>query len=323
MKAATLAEIPRSRKAIVALAAAVLAAGVLQVSALTGPARAADPLLRGDVSPLSVDEGQTAERSGAYQDSNDYVVNLSSSVGEVSKTGESGGDWRWSYTPDDGSADSQDVTITAAREDSGKSSESIQFPLTVNNVAPEAVFNAPGMVKGGGEFAVSLSEASDPSSADTEAGFKYAFDCGSGYSEAGDSSEATCPAGAAQEQTVKGQIFDKDGGSTEYEAVVTVDSVKPTVTPITPKAKAKIKKTNPTIAAFVRDDLTNLSQSNIKLYVNGKQVGGKRYSYNMRSDRLVYKPAKLSRGKKVVRIVATDSVGNAGGKSWAFTILKK
>src|SRR2546425_12442226 len=99
----------------------------------------------------------------------------------------------------------------------------------VNNVAPTAPFNAPVSVNAGSPIALSLTAASDPSSADTAAGFQYAFDCGdgSGYGALGSSNTSSCATSTTGTRTVRGKISDKDGGSTESTATVTVISGAP------------------------------------------------------------------------------------------------
>jgi hypothetical protein len=52
--------------------------------------------------------------------------------------------------------------------------------VTINNVAPTADFSAPTYVIAGEDIDLSLTNPFDPSSADTAAGFEYAFDCGDG-----------------------------------------------------------------------------------------------------------------------------------------------
>ena len=89
----------------------------------------------------------------------------------------------------------------------------------------------------GSPVTVSFSNEFDPSSADTTAGFRYAFDCDGGslagatYGSSGTSASTTCtfPDGPASE-TVTGVIIDKDGGKTESSTEVTVDNVAPSIT---------------------------------------------------------------------------------------------
>jgi hypothetical protein len=67
-----------------------------------------------------------------------------------------------------------------------------------------------------------LTAPSDSSSADTAAGFRYAFDCGLGWTEAGTASTATCATSDTGTLFVRAAIRDKDGGVTEYDATVQV-----------------------------------------------------------------------------------------------------
>lgn len=100
----------------------------------------------------------------------------------------------------------------------------------------------------------------------------------------------------------------------------TVDAIKPTVSGMSPRHASITRDTTPTIKAVVRDNLTNLQKGNIKLYVAGKAIPASKFSYSATTDQLVYNSPKLSKGKKTVRIVATDAAKNVGSKSWYFTI---
>jgi hypothetical protein len=117
--------------------------------------------------------------------------------------------------------------------------------VAVNNVAPTATFNAaPSSVNEGSSFTLSLASPSDPSSADSAAGFSYAFDCGdgSGYSAYGAASSRSCPTSENGTRTVKGKIRDKDGGETEYTKTVTVGNVAPVVNVTSPSYGALYAK---------------------------------------------------------------------------------
>lgn len=138
------------------------------------------------------------------------------------KTGTDSGTWSWSYTPDDGPSDGQVVTITA---DNGTEATT-DFTLEVDNVEPKATFNAPGSVLTGDPIELSLTSPSDPSTADTSAGFDYAFDCGGGYGPFGSDNSVSCPTGSPGNVTVKGKLRDKDGGVSEYTGTVTVGSLR-------------------------------------------------------------------------------------------------
>jgi PKD domain len=128
-------------------------------------------------------------------------------------------------------------------KDSGASAYSAS--VTVDNVAPAATFGAPTSVNEGSGINLSLTTPSDPSSADTAAGFQYAFDCGdgSGYGAYSSSSTQSCPTSDNGTRSVGGKIKDKDGGASEYTATVTVDNVAPTLTSLTPSSYLVLKGT--------------------------------------------------------------------------------
>jgi hypothetical protein len=222
--------------------------GVVVVNVTTNVA----PLVAANNASVTVNEGQTATNTGTWSDANaGDTVTLSASVGAVTKSGtNASGTWSWSFTTTDGPADSQTVTITANDGNGGVATTT--FSLTVSNVAPTATFGNNGPVDEGSPILLSLTSPSDPSSADTTAGFTYAFDCddGSGYGAFGASNSTTCPTTDNGTRTVKGKIKDKDGGQTEYTASVTVSNVAPTATfaatsPINEGSSSTLSLTSP------------------------------------------------------------------------------
>jgi len=94
--------------------------------------------------------------------------------------------------------------------------------VEIVNVAPSGTFEAPASAPAGFAFELALTGVTDPSAADTAAGFEYAFDCGSGYGAFGASASATCPTGAVGTLDVGARVRDKDGGVREYRASVDV-----------------------------------------------------------------------------------------------------
>lgn len=119
--------------------------------------------------------------------------------------------------------------------------EQASFQLIVNNVAPTATFANSGAVNEGSTGSVSFSNQNDPSSVDTAAGFRYAYDfdnngtfeIGDGsYAGSGTATSATIPASYLADgpsaRTVRGRILDKDGGFTDYTTAITVLNVAPT-----------------------------------------------------------------------------------------------
>ena len=104
--------------------------------------------------------------------------------------------------------------------------------VEVLNVAPVATFVAPVSVDEGSPIGLSLTDPLDPSSADTAAGFEYAFDCGdgAGFGAYTTTAAASCATTDSGDRTVGGRIRDKDGGVSEYTAVVVVANVAPVAT---------------------------------------------------------------------------------------------
>ena len=120
---------------------------------------------------VSVDEGDLAANTGTWSDADGDAVTLSASVGTVVDAGS--GTWSWSYQTSDGPDESQTVTVTAA--DAGGQRQTT-FELTVDNVAPTAAFGNNGPVYEDTPATVQFSNQTDPSQADTSAGFHYAYD---------------------------------------------------------------------------------------------------------------------------------------------------
>jgi uncharacterized protein len=104
----------------------------------------------------------------------------------------------------------------------GELSTTSTATVQVVNVAPTATFTASPSVFAGSPIAVALTSPSDPSTADTAAGFTYAFDCGSGTFVAAAGTTASCSTVDTGTPVVRGRITDKDGGSTIYSATVSV-----------------------------------------------------------------------------------------------------
>src|SRR5206468_10420377 len=92
------------------------------------------------------------------------------------------------------------------------------FKVTVSNVAPTATLSNNGPVNEASPATISFSAQLDPSSADTSAGFHYAFDCAGGllsatYATAGTAASTSCTSSAGPStHTVSARILDKDGG---------------------------------------------------------------------------------------------------------------
>lgn len=107
--------------------------------------------------------------------------------------------------------------------------------VTVSNVAPTATLANDGPVDEGSPVTVSFSDAVDPSSVDTAAGFHYAFACDNGdlsestYANSGAASSQVCNVTDDGNFSVRARIIDKDGGFNEYTTTVEAVNVDPLV----------------------------------------------------------------------------------------------
>jgi hypothetical protein len=126
------------------------------------------------------------------------------------------------------------VTATATLVGTGDTAATTRTLMVIAaNVPPTATLGNTGPIAEGDSVTVSFSDPSDPSSADTAAGFHYSFalapgDLAGSYATAGTASSASFTFADNGSYTVYGRVFDKDGGSTDYTTVVTVNDVAPT-----------------------------------------------------------------------------------------------
>jgi hypothetical protein len=145
----------------------------------------------------------------------------------------SGGAWTWSLGTVDGPSETQ-VTLTA---NDGISPPLVRtFQLVVTNVPPSAALVASRTNTGlhAADVTLELTGATDPSGADTAAGFRHSFDFNNdGTWDSGDgtyagglaSVSATVPPqhlAPGGLRTFKARITDKDGGSSDRTVVVDV-----------------------------------------------------------------------------------------------------
>jgi predicted extracellular nuclease len=177
--------------------------------------------------PYSVQEGGTVQLSATGNDPEGDTLTFTWDLddnGTFETTGQT-------VTFSAANLDGPSTQTVAVRVSDGATSATDQASVAITNVAPTATFSAPATTLAGFPFTIALTGASDPSAADTTAGFTYSFDCGdgSGYGAFGSASSASCATADTTTRTVAGKIRDKDGGVTEYQAtvrvVVTFDSL--------------------------------------------------------------------------------------------------
>ncbi len=141
--------------------------------------------------------------------------------------------------------------------------------VTVNNVAPTGTLSNNGPMDEGSPATISFSDQFDPSSADTTAGFHYAFSCTNGdlsgatYAGSGASDSTNCTFNDNGTYTVKGRIIDKDGGYTEYTTDVTVINVAPTITSVVPWAAASCGSDNTITVNFTDPGTTDIWSASV------------------------------------------------------------
>ncbi len=176
----------------------------------------------------SGDEGSQLTTNGVFadQDSSDTLT-ISKVSGEGTVTpGATRGTWSWAHTPTD--QGSGTVVVQVSDGKGGQTTDS--FDWSASNAAPTATLSSPD-VDEGSNISVSLTSPSDPSSADTTAGFKYAFDCdttdNTGYGSFGSTSSTTCSTTDNGTRSVGAKIQDKDGGVSTYTDAVAISNVPP------------------------------------------------------------------------------------------------
>jgi hypothetical protein len=210
--------------------------------------------------PLSVNESSTTEHTYSYTISDPGTDTVSSVLtscgtngtkvtGSASNTDTSGS---FKCTFDDGNKQS-DVSAKATDSDSAAGNEATQS-VNIANVAPTATKSFESPVDEGSSFNLALTDPSDPSSADTTAGFTYAFDCGNGYSTFSSSSSTSCSTNDSGTRNVGAKIRDKDlTPVSTYTGTVTVNNVPPTITNITASAQNVLADKNVTFTGTATD----------------------------------------------------------------------
>ena len=143
-------------------------------------------------------------------------------------------------------ADQGTYTVTVTVMDNNGGSDSHTFQAIVAPVNPTATLSNNGPVTEGAPGAtVTFTNQFDPSSADTAAGFHYAYDINNdGTFDVGDGTYAGSVTSASQnvpanllaegpsDHTVAARIIDKDGQFTDYTTTIHVENAAPTLTNI-------------------------------------------------------------------------------------------
>ncbi len=134
-------------------------------------------------------------------------------------------------------ADDGTLTVGGRIRDKNGGVSEYTDTVSVTNVAPTAnsFVVSPAVVNEGQSISLELTAPfNDPSTTDTSAGFRFAFDCGSGtFGPISSTSSRVCPMTDAGNLTVRGRIYDKEDAFTEYSGSATVNNVPPSITSVT------------------------------------------------------------------------------------------
>jgi Bacterial Ig-like domain (group 3)/PKD domain len=185
------------------------------------------PPMTADSLYVTVDEGQIASNTGSWNwELGQGIPSVSASVGSVTQSGgTSSGTWSWSFATTDGPAQSQLVPVNLAYSDGA--TVSALFLLTVTNVAPGVSING-APTSSPENTAISLtSTVTDPSTADTAAGFTYAWSVtkNGGAFASGTNSNFSFTPDASGTYVVTLNATDKDGGTGPASQTITVTDV--------------------------------------------------------------------------------------------------
>jgi len=181
-------------------------------------------------------EGSTFTGSGSFADPDQQTWTATADYGDGSGvlplTLDPDKTFQLSHVYDDNGT----YTVTVRVVDSADAAATDTTTATVTNAAPTASVGNSGPIDEGTSATIAFSDASDPSSADTNAGFHYAFACDGGdlgaatYATAGVSASTSCPFPDSGTHAVRGRIVDKDDGFTEATTDVAVRNLPPTAT---------------------------------------------------------------------------------------------
>ncbi|NWG07638.1 MAG: BMP family ABC transporter substrate-binding protein [Chloroflexi bacterium] len=174
--------------------------------------------------------------------------NTISFVASATDAGDDADTYQWDWD-NDGAYDETGNPLTHTWADNGTYTVGLKvidvqggegstvFTVTVNNISPTAnlVNNSP--TNEGSPATVTFAGQTDPSGADENAGFHYAFACDGGpladatYENSSTDASTTCTFDdGPSSHVVRARIIDQDDGFTEYTTEVIVDNIAPTAT---------------------------------------------------------------------------------------------
>jgi uncharacterized protein len=189
-----------------------------------------DPPVANAGGPYTVDEGSSVTVSATATDTENSTLTYSWDLDNNGVFETSGQSVTFSAASLDGPSSH---TIKVQVTDNGGLSTVASAMVDVLNVPPTAALSNNGPVLVGSPVTVSFSNQFDPSTADTAAGFHYAFACdGSSlstaiYATSSSNTSTACVFNAGPSiHIVRARIIDKDDGYKEYTTTATVNAAR-------------------------------------------------------------------------------------------------
>src|SRR5262249_1170292 len=183
--------------------------------------------------PFSVNEGSSVQLTATGNDPEQGPLTYAWDLNNDGSFETSGKQANFSAAQLDGL---KEYTVKVRVTDSGNLSAIADVKVKVINVAPTATLTNNGPVNEGSPVTITFGNPSDPSTADTIAGFHYAYSCtnaplpGATYANSNSSNSTSCSFADNGSYTVRARIIDKDNGFTERTTIVTVNDVPPSLT---------------------------------------------------------------------------------------------
>jgi Thrombospondin type 3 repeat/Cadherin-like domain/PKD domain len=265
----------------------------------------------------SGNEGATLTTSGTFTDADgnsSLTITKLSGAGTVVDDGD--GTWSWSLSTDDNGSGS--VVVRAL--DGEHAAVLNSFDWSAANVAPSGTFDAPsGNVNEGSPFTLSIIGVTDPSSADTAAGFEYRFDCGEGYGAWSGASTMSCDTTDDATFAVSGEVRDKDGGTSTYTKTVAVVNVAPTIGVLTAtgaNATACIGGNTVGVSFVVTDPASEANDP-----ITGEIVWGDGTSTTISGRSISESHPYLAAGTFTITVTVNDGDGGSDSKTQAVSLL--
>jgi hypothetical protein len=267
--------------------------------------------------PVSANEGATVQfdARGTSPFSNDLVFQWTFGDG-TSGAGP---------TPTHVYADNGQYRATVVVTDVTGYSSTASTTASIANVAPTASFNTPSSVNQWSAFTLALTSASDVPG--DMSSLQFAFDCGDGLGLGAFAATATrsCPTTEPGVRSVRGAVRDKDGGTSQYTASVTVSNVGPAVTIVSAPTTVRPPRRVDISFRFAESGSENGPWSYTIAWGDGTTSGPTSTSTQGADIAASHQYPSLggnSSASYTITVRVTDRGGNAGQATASLTIMK-